>query len=307
MFPQFLCFSFASLFLFLCLLTTLEGVFYCVQCRNCNHRNFQPQPCEFYVTGCITARVSRDKVVRDCYSDEWMNPDRGCNIKNMANSTCQYCDDRHGCNVDQPDALVCRSCDWTRSGTCDVQRVCRSPFRTTSPQCYILYRNPFGFHFGCFDEMSNDVEFMLGGDPYGITWSVCDSNDCNWHAKNFWTGWEGLLAPFRMCYKCVGNGTYCGPKVCDLDNIYSHFCLRVYNAYNVYRCLGDVLNKDGFYNSVFSDDVDQGKELICNTDLCNYHDVRPDYLCSTSNIYRPRDGCAVYKGESRSILFISNL
>lgn len=283
-------FLFLTLFLVLCALTVPLFGIRCFQCQDCTDRMLVPEKCPDNIQGCVTARTFRSHVVRDCYSDDWK--DRGCNYRTMANKTCMYCDDADGCNGEEQDPIVCRSCDWTPMGQCDASRVCRAPFRTESGQCYILYRFPFGFHFGCLDEISKTIEFLMAQDRHKLTYFICDSNDCNRHAKLFWPAYESLLEPFRICEVCRENGTWCGPKVCSLDSIYSHFCLRTFDQNAERSCLGD--NTYVHLKAL----METGAEIICNTNMCNDKDAKPLFKCvDEQNIYRPKDGCSWYLSE----------
>lgn len=291
--------SISSLFLVLLNAIPLTGIFFCIRCDDCSHRNFAPERCPHNVHGCVTMRISRTEVIRDCYT--WERISQGCDIAHMANKTCTYCDDYYGCNWEQPDAIVCRSCDWTTSGTCAVQRVCRSPFRSETPLCFIQYHYPLGFYFGCLDEMSKGLEFIMAQDPHRITHRWCDSNDCNWHAKNFWPDWDRLLDPFRICHVCFKDSGHCGPKVCATEGQYSRFCMRTTNNVNA-LCMSDIdrLTLNRWMNSA--------NDYVCGSDNCNEDLKALRHVCERDHrqkevVYQLRDGCAMFKSES-SFIFI---
>lgn len=288
------------LFLFCFATTVLPKIIAirCYQCNDCSHRDMIAEPCHPRDTGCVSIRLSRTKVVRDCYSKSSMG---WCTVATMANNTCTYCDDFDGCNMAKPDALICRSCDWTTSGTCEVQRVCRSPFRTENPQCYVLYRYPYGFHFGCFDDMSKTVELLQGFDKFGITYRYCDSNDCNWHAKEFWPDWEHMLDPHRICKVCFKDSAYCGIKQCSMRGIYSRFCVQsVSKTHTV--CMSDIVHID------LKHFITSAKDILCTSDNCNA-DKDNSYPCfrdysKNEFVTRPRDGCAMFLSEYQQWIFV---
>lgn len=269
--------------------------FMCIQCEDCSHHNYLPQECPKWATGCVTLRVSRTEVKRDCFTPE-LAEQAGCSIEHMANRTCAFCDHAPGCNSDQQDALVCRSCDWSTDGSCPVRRVCRAPFHTESPMCYVLFHYPLGFLFGCVDEMSAGVEQLKKEDGERLLYHWCDSNDCNAHAKDFWPFWQQLLDPFRICHTCYGNSSFCGPKACGTVGLYSNLCLRRLDLGHA-LCLNEVSHVLLFrYRNM-------GIDLICGTDNCNKEVPQELYYClrdSTGKreaVSSPRDGCALYLSE----------
>lgn len=267
--------------------------FYCYVCEDCHHLNMALQKCPDDAWGCVTMRPNRQTVVRDCYTKE--TDDLECHLGNIANKTCHFCNNYNGCNGERPDALVCRSCDWTTTGTCAVQRVCRAPFGTESPFCYILYRYPWGFHFGCLDEMSPTIEVLMAQDIVRLTYHWCDSNDCNWHAKNFWPAWDHLLDPYRICHVCFGKA-YCGPKPCDPEYIYSRFCFKRFQDED-HLCMSDMSD---FYVRAF---IASGRDLKCTSDNCNKNVSYPLYFCDRFTNLRAEavtdqnDACIVFKCE----------
>lgn len=288
------------LFLF-CLATIVLSKntrFRCYKCNDCTHSNLIPELCDPWVTGCVTVRTNRSRVDRDCYTQTRI--DQGCTISNMANNTCTYCDDFHGCNMAKPDALICRSCDWTTSGTCEVQRVCRSPFFTESPMCYILYLYPNGFYFGCFDELSNALEDLQSKDPFEITHRYCDSHDCNWHAKEFWPDWEHMMDPYRICKVCFKDSAYCGVKQCRMDHVYSRFCIRSRDKKHT-KCLSDIEELE------FTRLLKDTQDILCTADNCNANDTMKPYRCGDGNIEdyvtRPDDGCVAFRSEYQLLMF----
>lgn len=275
-------------------LTAQRRPFFCIRCEDCSHNNYAPEPCPRNVHGCVTMRISRTEVIRDCYTQERI--EQGCDIAHMANKTCTFCDHEPGCNGLRPDAIVCRACDWTTSGTCAVQRVCRAPFTTESPRCAILHRYPFGFHFGCFDDMSKTIESLMALDPYRVTHHTCDSNDCNAHAKDFWPHWQGLQDPFRTCHVCFKDSTFCGPKVCPTDHVYGRYCIRTYDKQLISTCMADEVVKGMHIRNPY--------KYICSADHCTVGHVAVRHQCNrdyrrNEDVYDPRDGCAMYRGEYR--------
>lgn len=266
-----------------------EEPFHCVRCENCEHSNYIPEPCPASARGCITVRMTRNGIIMDCLTDkmiQWY-----CDHERLANGTCEFCNDHWGCNQFPQDALVCRSCDWTTTGECEVQKVCRAPFRTLSPLCYILYRYPFGFHFGCLDDMSPTIEFLMSQDRHRLTYNWCDSHDCNSHAKNFWPYWASLMDPIRICHVCFQGSEYCGPKVCPMESIYSRLCLKTFDGAMI-KCMADVTN---LFLSRF---IETHSEYICGSDNCQKDDVKPLYECTAENqsiekVYSIKDGCAM--------------
>lgn len=293
-----------SLFVFLLLCLALGTLpravhsrkpFMCIQCDDCSHDNYAPKECPPWASGCVTLRVSRTEVKRDCYTQE-LAEQVGCTIGHMANRTCAFCNDSPGCNSDHQDALVCRSCDWNTEGFCAVQRVCRAPFNTEMPMCYVLFLYPLGFHFGCVDEMSAGVEQLMKQDDQRLHYHWCDSNDCNAYAKDFWPFWQQLLDPFRICHVCFGNSTFCGPKACDPHGIYRNFCLRRLD-------FGHSLCLNELSNMLLARYRHMGIDLICGTDNCNKEVPKELYRCLRDSsggkeaVYSARDGCSLYLSE----------
>lgn len=200
------------LFLTALLATTLPVVssIKCVRCQQleCTNLNLKPEDCPLEVTACVSILTEgwteghRFSIDRDCFLDKYKMM---CTSMHLANQTCNYCDHKDGCNVEQQESLICRQCEYTpgKEGfQCNHSVICQPMFRTVVPQCHASWAEAIdGSHFGCWHRMNRKARHLqLAKDLVNLRTLRCAANECNTGLDKLFFNVTDLLEVRRFCY-----------------------------------------------------------------------------------------------------------
>lgn len=291
---------FPSVSLFLILLLSItpspSSALKCYSCENTCADNHIPLVQCRTKDHCVSYQVDRYRVIRGCLSDTTLS--YKCTVEAQARMLCQLCNHADGCNMEEVEPLICRSCDWTMEKTCPVRQRCHIPFGTHYVQCYTVYSRLWGFHYGCTFEAPNEVEAIIKNDTFSIVHRKCDAHDCNEEVT--FLPVESMFDVYRFCYGCDRGD-------CGQIN-----CLQPYHPYGMFCYRDQLLNKSGclsdLFNPLNSSDPSEsyniqtgfhgGQFLICSTNWCN-KDLKSTLICNdqTRNIScsTPGQECVSFK------------